>query len=82
MKEKKITKIQNLFIGSVSSFTLIGLYTSGVNLSRKTVYHLPIYFGSTVISYISPFIIDKILVKAFSRYNNRKKVWFSYIMMI
>lgn len=73
MNNNKFSKIQNLVIGSISSLSMIGIYTGSVNLSRNANNNqISIFIGGTILAYITPHITYNILVKRFKNYNEQK----------
>ena len=74
MEDKKLSKIQNIVIGGVSSLSMIGVYTLGVTLSRNSdLYPKQLFIGGAVMSIVVPHVADKVLTLSFNKYNNRKK---------
>lgn len=74
MEDKKLSKIQNIVIGGVSSLSMIGVYTLGVTLSRNSnLYQHQLFIGGAIMSGIVPHVTGKVLTLSFDKYNNRKK---------
>ena len=63
MDKKKLSKVDNLVIASVSSLGTIGIYCTGVNLSKESNHHTPIFIATVAISFISPYLLNVITTK-------------------
>ena len=56
-------KIKNITIYSLCSISGVVIYGTGVNLSKNSPYHTPIFIAGFVLSLSVPRILKKILLK-------------------
>ena len=54
---EKLSKIKNITIGSISALGTVIFYGAGVNLSKILPNGKPVFIGTTIISFISPYLL-------------------------
>lgn len=73
MSNNKLSNIQNLVIGGISSMSMISVYVAGVNLSKIFDSNsIPIFISGSIFSCIIPHVTHSALTKTFTKYNNKR----------
>lgn len=71
--KKELSITQKAIVGTVTSIGMIGLYTGGVNLAKITPnYHNPIFIGTVVVTFISPYLLESSTSYLLRKYNEKK----------
>ena len=71
--ENGLTNKQKLITVTVTSLGLVAVYTGGVTLAKvNPLYHDQIFFGTVVLSFVSPRLLDNSITYVLNKYNKKK----------
>ena len=71
MEDKKLNKIENLIVYGVSSLGTIGVYCTGVNLSKESNHHTPIFLTTIALSFVSPYLFSSLTTKVIFKFKDK-----------
>jgi len=71
--KKGLTNKQKLITGTVTSLGMVAVYTGGVTLAKfNPIHHDPIFLGTVVVSFISPYLFNTSTTYLLKKYNEKK----------
>lgn len=72
--KKELSTKQNIISVTISSLSMIGLYSGGITLARNTPeYHNPIFMGTIFLSVVTPYVLNSTTTYVMKKYNQKKK---------